>query len=369
MRPRPFLLERYFARHEFSARHLLSSSDCDGLSLAELLELADEEARGLWDRLRLGYTESAGLPALRREIAALYEGVSPEDVLVAAPQEAIGLAMQAILEPGDRVVCTFPGYQSLYEAAASLGCEVVRWLPHEERGWRFDLKDLRELLKPGTRLLVVNFPHNPTGALPTREEFLELLALARRHGVAVFSDEMYRLLELDPADRLPSACERYEAAVTLSGVSKVFGLAGLRIGWLVAKDRDLLRRLAELKDYTTICSAAPSEVLALIGLRAKERLLARHRARLARNLGLLDAFFARQAERFSWARPKAGTVGFPGLRLDDPMEFCERVVKETGVMLLPSTVYEYPKPHIRVGFGREDMPQALARLESFLQAG
>ncbi len=365
--PRPFLLERYFARHEFTAPYLLSSSDCDGIPQAELLALADAPARALWDGLTLGYTESRGLPLLRREIAALYEGVDPEQVFVAAPQELIHLAMEALLRPGDHVVCTFPGYQSLYELAAAKGCVVDRWEPREAEGWRFDVSDLEHLLRPQTKLVIVNFPHNPTGALPSKEDFRRVVELVRSRGIPLFSDEMYRFLEHDPRERLPAACELYDRALTLCGMSKAFGLAGLRLGWLVAKDRAVYDRLCELKDYTTICAAAPSEVLAVIGLRARETLLSRHRARLARNLDLLDGFFARRSRVFGWVRPRAGTIGFASYRGAEPVEaFCERLVREAGVMLLPSTVYEYPSPHVRVGFGRENMPEALARLERSL---
>lgn len=367
MKLRPFFLERYFARHEFSAPYLLSSSDCDGWSQAEVLATADPEARRLWDGLTLGYTESRGLPALRQEVASLYKGVDHDQVLLAAPQELVWLAMNALLAPGDHVVCTHPGYQSLYEIALALGCEVDRWQPNEKEGWRFDVDGLARLLKPSTKLVIVNFPHNPTGALPSSAEFARLIELLRGRGIRLFSDEMYRFLEVDPAQRLPSACEVYERSLSLGGMSKAFGMAGLRLGWLVVKDRAVYERLAELRDYTTICNAAPSEVLALMGLRAKDAVLARHRERIVRNLSLLDDFFSRNAESFRWVRPKAGTVGFPALLGNEPPEaFCDRLVREAGVVLLPSSVFEYDPPHVRFGFGRENMPEALARLKEFL---
>ncbi|MBI3504163.1 MAG: aminotransferase class I/II-fold pyridoxal phosphate-dependent enzyme [Proteobacteria bacterium] len=366
---KPFLLERYFAKYEFTARHLLSSSDCDGWKQAEVLALADDETRELWSGLALGYTESRGLPLLRAEIAALYAGIEAEQVLVAAPQELIALAMNALLSPGDHVIATWPGYQSLHEIARSLGCEVDRWTPEEKDGWRFDPARLEALLRPSTKLVVVNFPHNPTGYLPPAADWARIVELARSRGAALFSDEMYRWLELDAKDRLPSACEAYERGMTLSGMSKSFGMAGARIGWLAAKDAALYARLCELKDYTTICSAASSEVLALIGLRAKDRIVARHLERARRNLGVLDAFFERRSRDFSWVRPTAGTIAFPRLLREERADaFCDRLVREAGVMLLPSTVYEYGAAHVRVGFGREKMPEALARLERFLDA-
>ncbi len=136
--PRPFALERFFSRHEFSARYLLSTSDCQGLAMADLVDGADLDLRRRWGELRLGYTESQGLPELREEIAGLYRRATSAEVLVAAPEEAIFLFMNTLLEPGDHVICTFPGYQSLYELAVSIGCEVTFWEPSEADGWRFD---------------------------------------------------------------------------------------------------------------------------------------------------------------------------------------------------------------------------------------
>ena len=185
-----FELERYFARYEFSARWLLSSSDCEALAMEELLAMADAESRRLWDALKLGYTESAGHPRLREMIAGTYDDLMPDDVLVAAPEEAILLAMQALLKPGDHLVCTYPGYQSLYEVPRAIGCRVDFWEPEEGDRWAFDVDRLAGVLQPGTRLVVVNFPHNPTGALPPPEQFAAMVDLLREGGIPLFGDEM-----------------------------------------------------------------------------------------------------------------------------------------------------------------------------------
>ena len=368
MNLKPFALERYFAEYEFSAQYLLSSSDCDGLRQRDLLALADDDMHRVWENLTLGYTESRGHPLLRAEIAKLYAGVGSDDCLVVVPEEGIFLALNAILAPGDHVICTFPGYQSLYEVAAGIGCEVTRWLPQEEAGWHFDPDFLAGSIRPNTRLLVVNFPHNPTGYLPSREDYDHIVGFARRHNLYLLSDEMYRLLEHDAAARLPSACEIYEKAVSLFGMSKTFGLAGARIGWLVTRDEELLARMARIKDYTTICSSAPSEILSIIALRAKEVIVARHLARIQMNLALLDKFFARFADRFTWVRPQAGTIAFPRLNEGDSLEFCRQVIRDTNIMMLPSTVYGFGNSHIRLGFGRENMGEALGRLEEYLRS-
>lgn len=130
------------------------------------------------------------------------------------------------------MICTFPGYQSLYEVAESLGCEVTKWQPDEDNNWRFDPEFLIKNIKTNTKLLIINFPHNPTGYLPLKEDFNQILKIAKEYNLYVFSDEMYRFLEYNPEDRLPSACEVYDKAIVLFGMSKTFGLAGLRIGWL-----------------------------------------------------------------------------------------------------------------------------------------
>ncbi len=369
MNLRPFKLERYFAKYEFSAKYLLSSSDCDGLSQSELLNLADDETRSLWEKLTLGYTESLGHPVLRDEISKLYHGITADDCLVVVPEEGIFIALNSILQKGDHAICTFPGYQSLYEVAEGLGCEVTRWEPEEENGWRFDPGFLEQSIRPNTRLVIVNFPHNPTGYLPSKEDYERIVESARKRGLYLFSDEMYRLIEYSSDCRLPSACEVYDRAISLCGMSKTFGMAGARIGWLVTRDKSLLATMAAFKDYTTICGSAPSEVLAIIALRAKDAIISRHLARIGRNIGLLDRFFVEYQDMFEWIRPRAGTIGFPRLKgKPGALDFCQTVAKEADIMLLPSTVYDYDDRHFRVGFGRENLPQALGRFREYLAA-
>jgi aspartate/methionine/tyrosine aminotransferase len=367
MKLAPFALERYFAQHEFSARHLLSTSDCDGLMQQEVLALADAETRSLWDDLQLGYTESLGHPLLRAEIAKLYISISADNVLVVTPEEGIFIALQAMLNAGDHVICTYPGYQSLYSVAESLGCEVTKWLPHEEKGWHFDPAELAELVRPATKLLVVNFPHNPTGYLPTRENYAAIVNFARERNLYLFSDEMYRFLEHDPSQQLPSACDLYAKAVSLFGMSKSFGMAGVRLGWLATRDAALYAQCAAYKDFTTICSSAPSEILALIALRAKRRILADNLAKIQRNLAHIDRFMANHRDLISWVRPQAGTIGFARLHIDLPSDaFCEQVLRETGIMVVPSTLFGFGDRHIRLGFGRQKLPHVLDIFEEYL---
>lgn len=371
MRIPDFKLERYFARWEFSAPYLLCSSDIEGWRMQDLLALADPDARACWEGLTLGYTESAGLPALREAIAELYPGLDAGDVLTfAGAQEAIFVLMNALLGPGDHALVTWPGYQSLHEVARAAGAEVTLLRLREEDGWRLDLDAVRRAMQPNTRLLVINFPHNPTGAQLDRADFDALCELAEERGVFLFSDEVYRFLEYDARDRLPTAAERIARGVSLGVMSKAFGLAGLRVGWIACRDAELRRRCAAFKDYTTICNSAPSEVLSLIALRARDQVLARSRALVARNLALLDDFFARHAARFRWVRPRAGSVAFPRLLGEAPVaDFARALVEREGVLLLPGGVYDFPGNHFRLGLGRENLPEALGRLTRFCAEG
>ncbi len=363
----PFILERYFAKHEFSARYLLSCSDCEALSLSELVEMADEETLRLWQELKLAYTESAGHPLLREAAAGIYNGLGADELAVMVPEEGIFLLMHALLEPGDHVVCTFPAYQSLYEVARSIGCEVTHWLPEEDQGWRFDPGRLEEALAKPTKLVIANFPHNPTGFVPTREEYRQIVDLVRRSGAYLLSDEMYRLLEIEPDTTLPAGCELYERAVSLFGLSKSFGLPGLRVGWLASHDRAVLEKILELKDYTTICGSAPSEILALIAVRKRHAIVAGQIDRARRNLEHLAKFMDTHRDWFSWNRPRGGSICLPRmLHEQDTLSFCDELVSKAGIMLLPSRMFHFGDRHVRIGFGREDFPAVLDRFAEYL---
>jgi aspartate/methionine/tyrosine aminotransferase len=366
MRISPFKLERYFARYEFDVEYVLCASDCESLTVQDLLAL-EPDAHVRFMQHWLGYTESQGSPTLRREISRIYSTISPEQVLVhAGAEEAIFLFMHAVLEPGDHLVVHWPCYQSLFEVAQSIGCEVTRWVAREANGWALDLDELRAHMRPNTRAIVVNTPHNPTGYLMSRADYAELHDIAQAHGVLLFSDEVYRESEYHPQDRLPAGCDLGPHALSLGVTSKTYGLAGLRIGWIATHNAELYRRMAVLKDYTTICSSAPSEFLAEIALRHREQLTARNLDLIADHLALLDAFFARHAGRFAWRRPAAGPIAFPRLVDEDVEAFCDALVKQSSVLLLPGTLYDHPGNHFRIGFGRRNLPQALDQLEAFL---
>ncbi len=367
MRLADFALERFFARWEFSADMLLCASDVEGWPLDELLALADEDGLRRWQRLSLGYTESPGLPALREAIAGLYEKVSPDDVIVfSGAEEAVFALHNVLLGPGDHALVVRLAYQSLSEVARAAGAEVSDLELHESAAWQIDPDEASRLLRPETRLILLNEPHNPTGGLSDRRTFDRLADLAAESGAHLIVDEVYRFLEFDPATRLPAGADVSDRGVSVGVMSKSFALAGLRIGWVATRDRGLLDRLAAFKDYTTICASAPSEILALVALRARERVLARSRGIVEANLPLLDAFFDRWAGVFEWVRPRGGSIAFPRLAAGPAIDrFAESLVRDTGVLLLPGTVFGDTANHFRIGYGRTNMPEALGRLEEY----
>lgn len=368
MHIKPFRIEQYFGKYEFTAKYLLSSSDAESRTIQELLDLEPGAHEGFLKHW-CGYTESPGAPALREVISGMYRGIAPEDVLVlAATEEGIFVLYHALLSPGDHVIVETPCYESALEVARSTGARVSEWRRSSENGWAHDLAALEKLIQPSTRVIYINTPHNPTGLLMPASVFEQVTKLAARGGIILFCDEVYRELEHDPVNRLPAACEVYERAVSLGSMSKTYGLPGLRLGWLVSKDAEIVRRCLEFKYYTTICSSAPSEFLSALALRHREVLVKRNREIVLGNLPLLDSFFRQRSNLFAWVKPNASPIGFVRYKPQrDVLSFCEEVVNNAGILLLPGTVYDQPQ-HIRFGYGRKNMPEALAQFAAYLAA-
>ncbi|HMD90897.1 MAG TPA: aminotransferase class I/II-fold pyridoxal phosphate-dependent enzyme [Anaerolineaceae bacterium] len=365
MKIEPFRLERYFANYEFSAPYLLCCSDCESLGVKDLLVM-EPQARQRLDDLWLGYTESKGNPELRNQIASLYQNISSEQILVhSGAEEVIFTFMNAALTPGEHIIVHYPCYQSLAQVALSAGCQVTHWETSPANGWELDLDFLADAIRPETRAIVINCPHNPTGYLLSRVKLDAIIAIARQHNLILFSDEVYRGLEYSPLDALPAVCELYEHGVSLGVMSKSFGLAGLRIGWIATQDGELYNKMAGFKDYTTICNSAPSELLASIAIRNSDWIIQRNRQIIQTNLSLLNDFFRRHSDRFEWQSPKAGPIAFPSLTGgQDAGAFAEQLVAASGVLLLPGSNYDPVfKSHFRIGFGRKNMPECLALLD------
>ncbi|MEJ2013221.1 MAG: aminotransferase class I/II-fold pyridoxal phosphate-dependent enzyme [Anaerolineales bacterium] len=362
----PFRLERFFANQEFSASYNLGASDCESMSIGELIALEEGSEQGL-SNIWLGYTETRGDRGLRSKIAQLYGKLLPENILVhAGAEEAIFNFINVAVKPGDHVIVHSPYYQSLGTIARGIGAKVTEWKGDANRNWELDMQFLRDKVTTRTTVVVVNFPHNPTGFLPSLDFLHELSSLSDERGFVILSDEVYRGLEYDPADRLPSVSDINERSVSISVMSKIYGLAGLRIGWTATRNRNLYEKLAEFKDYTSICNSAPSEYLSGIALRNAHTIVDRNLQIIRDNLDRLDDFFRSFDGVLDWYRPKAGTIAFPRYLGDSVEVFCDELVREAGVLLVPGTLYGAGYGCVRIGFGRRNLPEALREFGRYL---
>jgi aspartate/methionine/tyrosine aminotransferase len=386
---KPFALERYFAKHEFSAPYLLSPSDTEARTLSDLLSRADQECRHLWHSLALGYTESRGLPALRTAIAAFvcetnhvpHGTLTADDVLVfSCAEEAIYTVARVLIRRDDRVACIWPAYQSLFQVATECGA-VVNPIPARivDGKWDMRAEDIEVAVPAGTRLVVANIPHNPTGMVPSNASWRRLYDQTLDSGGILFSDEVYRPL-VGGGDTLPPspALSNENTSVTLGSVSKAFGLAGVRIGWVATKDQTLLTDLETYKDYTTICASAPAEVLALIALRDWRSIVEEQQAIIAHNSGIFDEFMKDVSNLIEPAPIASGTTCFPRWRgPGTALEMAERAVESSGIMVLPGDTFDPEaigpddgdlRQRFRVGLGRRSFPDVISRFRDHLNA-
>lgn len=367
MKLQAFQTERFFAQYEFSAKHLLSVSDCETITVENLLELANMTLADL-GHLALGYTESQGNPELREAIARTYQSISAEDVLVlGSPIEGLFISFQALLDKSNEAIILTPAYDALFNLPEDLAAKAIPWeLKATANDWQLDFERLESLITNKTKLIVVNFPHNPTGFLPTQIEFLKLITIARQYNLWLLCDEMYRGLEHLPDDQLPSAADLYDKAIVLSGLSKTHGLPGLRAGWLVIKDKTMFQGVLNWKLYTSICPPAPTEFLALAALEAAEKLKQKNLEIIKQNLELASPFFQQWEDLFFYRKPKAGSVALVELKQGNATEYAHQLAKEASIVLLPSPFMRFPDRFLRFGFGRTSFQEALAAYDVYL---
>lgn len=366
----PFKLEHHLEKYEFSLPYPMCCSDAESMPMQDVLLMADEADKARWQNLDLSYTTDKGCPDLRSVIAeVLYPGLKADNILCfSGAEEGIFCALSVLCAPKDHVIVLGPSYQSLAEIPRYVGAAVSEVLLREENHWRISLEDITGALKPNTKVIVMNFPHNPTGQVIRQQELDMLVNLCRERGLWLFSDEVYRLLGAPTEGWSNPAANCYEKALSLGVMSKSFGMPGLRIGWIACQDTEILDEIRSFKHYTSICNSAPSEVLSLIALKNKDKILARNNKIVAANLLLLDGFFNTYQNLFSWVRPEGGGVGFVRYHGTEGVDiFCHNLVEKHGILLLPGTVYTTPSDHFRVGFCHTRMALALEKLENSLK--
>lgn len=367
-----FKLETYFSKWEFTARYHMTASDAESMRLDELLAMGTDTQREAFSRQWLGYTETFGAPALRAAIAATYDGTQAAGIVCfAGAEEGLYIAMHVLLEKDDHAIVVTPNYQSAETVPLSI-CAVSGVPLDPDDNWSLDLDRVRAAIRPNTKLISINFPHNPTGKILERDRFDALVELCRAHGIWLFSDEVYRGLGTGRVPQLPAAAGVYERGLSLGVLSKAYGLPGLRIGWIACRDRAVLSKMERMKHYLSICNAAPSEALAIIALENSGRILDRNNRLIAANLAGLEAFFADFPDLFDWYRPDGGCIGYPRYKGRDGVEnFARDLVETAGVLLLPAGNYRsdltpVPLDRFRIGFGRANIGEGIAAMRSFL---
>ena len=362
---RNFELEVFFSKWEFTAEHHMTASDLESLSIADLLAFADDEDREGFESLWLGYTETRGAADLRAAIAETYDRMNADDILcLAGAGEGIYAVMRVLLDKDDHIIVPVPNYQSAETVPLDI-CAVTGVAMRcndgsaSATGWRLDIDDIKAAVRPETRMISLNFPHNPTGVLLGQKDLMDLVGFCRERGIYLFSDEVYRGVETDAAVRMPQIADVYEKGISLNVMSKAYGLPGLRVGWIATEDHDVLTRTERYKHYLSICNSAPSERLALIALKARASIIARNVGLVRENAVLLEKLFADFPGLVDWHRPMGGCVAFPKYIGPGGGEmFCRDLLEKSGVILLPSSIYaseisDVPADHFRIGIGRD----------------
>ena len=371
----PFRLETFFSDWESYARYNIAQSDAETMTVDEILALATPEEREAFGAMRLSSPPAWGTDALRAAVAATYETVDADHVLCfSGAEEAIFWCMEDLMGPGDHAIVTVPNYQSMESVAIATGADVTAAVLDPANGWAFDLDELRAQLRPTTKVIAVNFPNNPTGATLDEATFRALVDLCDERGIRLFSDEVYRGLEVEGSmPALPQAADISPTALSLNVMSKAYGLSGLRIGWVASQDKEQLARLEKRKHFTSICNAGPSEHLATIVLRNARAVRDRNRAIIAGNLPLFREFFSeRWAGLFEWEQPQGGCVSYPRyLGPGSTEEFCHKLLVEAGVCVLPPSIYQsalapMPADHFRMGVGHRVSGAALEVFDDYL---
>lgn len=349
----------------------MTASDAHAISLGELLDLA-ELPQDTLSTLHLGYTETWGAPDLRQAISETYDHMAPENILCfAGAEEGVYAAMRVLLSAEDHAIVVVPNYQAAETIPLEI-CAVTGVALDPENRWHLDLDDIRRAIQPNTKLVSVCFPNNPTGHIIPKQDYAALIEICREHDLYLFSDEVYRGIELDATKRIEQAADVYKKGISLNVMSKAYGLPGLRVGWIASQDKDLLLRLERYKHYLSICNSAPSERLAVIALGVRDKLLDKNRALMRHNIAKLDDFFGAYPDLFDWEHPDGSCIGFPQFKGRGGVEaFCQDLVESEGVLLLPASIYHSdlmssPSDRFRIGFGRANMDEGLAAFRRFL---
>ncbi|PUU92393.1 MULTISPECIES: aminotransferase [Halanaerobium] len=367
MKIAPFKVEEWMNEYEMDAEYNIAETCVESLTVEELLNFSDDPAARLEEikKMQLTYGDIKGSAAFKKGVSSLYQSIKPENVLPS--HGAIGanfLLLYSLIEAGDQVVSVFPTYQQLYSIPESFGAEVKKLELKYEDQFLPDLDKLRTMVNQKTKLIAVNNPNNPSGVVMGEDILKKLVEIASEVDAYILADEVYRGFDL--GEEIPSIADLYEKGISVGSMSKVFSLAGLRMGWIAGPEEVI--ELCQLhRDYTTISNSMISDYLSVIALKNKDKIIKRNLAKVKKQLKILDEW-VKQEELIDYVKPNGGTTAFLKYNLDlDSETFAKKLFNKKGVLVVPGTAFGR-EGFLRIGFAgnEKELKEGLARLKDFL---
>lgn len=372
MNIKPFAVEEWMNAYETGARYNIAETCVDSISLDELFELSGTHKESFLNKLcarRLTYGYIEGSPDLKEGIAALYHTIRPDEIVPAhGASGANHHVFYSLINPGDKVISIMPSYQQLYSIPASLGAKVEILHLKKENSYLPDLEELEEMARGGVKMICLNNPNNPTGALMSPEILKKVVDIAKKSDAYLLVDEVYRHLTQDD-EWQPSIVDMYEKGISTSSMSKVFSLAGVRLGWIATHDKDALKQFWSHRDYNLISCGMMDEAIAALALASKNQILERNKKIIRENLDILDHWIQKEP-RLSYVKPKAGTTAL--VYYDFPIDsytFCRRMYDSCGTFVTPGDCFDEPHS-MRIGYAadRDTLKKGLQAMSTFLDS-
>ena len=370
MKIKPFAVEEWMNAWEVGAKYNIAETCVDSISMNELFELTGEDKTEFLNRLcarRLSYGDIEGLPEFRKGVCGLYKTLNIENIVPThGASGANHHVFYSLISPGDRVVSIMPTYQQLYSIPESYGADVQILHLSKENNYLPDLEKLRRLVTPKTKMICINNPNNPTGALMSEQMLREIVEIARSADAWILCDEVYRHLSQEDG-WCPSIVDLYEKGISVSSMSKVFSLAGLRLGWIATHDMSVVKSCLSPRDYNLVSCGVFDEMLAAAALKHRDKLLERSRKIVRENLQIRDDWVGSEPH-VNYVKPKAGTTALVYYDLDiSSYELCEEMYKKTGAFVTPGDCFEVPHS-MRIGYayGKQDLIDGLKAISEYI---
>ena len=365
-----FKVEDWMNEYEKYSKYDLGNTTVQTLSLDELFELSLENKEAFFNNLckqKLGYGYISGMPDFKKGVAKLYTTITPDDIIpTIGAAGANHLLFYSLIEPSDRVISVIPTYQQLYSIPQSFGADVQYLHLTPENNFLPDLKELKSLVNKNTKLICINNPNNPSGSLICEEMLLEIIDIAKNVGAYILCDEVYRGLNQSD-EYTPSVADLYDRGISVCSMSKIFSLAGLRLGWIATKDKQVMNSCIHHREYNMISCSLLDENIAALALKHYDKIIERNRSAIKKCLAILDEWVNNE-KHISYIKPQAGTTAMLYYDFDmSSKDLCDKLAKEKGVFLTPGVCFE-TEHCFRVGYCKspEVLKQGLEKISEFI---